>query len=430
MGDGDPGAQLGSSAARSPSTARRPRFLRRAAVIAIPTVAIALGITLSVVIANSPGPVLRSGPQEIQVVTPLPEDPAPGAGYRYYAARPDLTVNGRSAVDTFGVTDVVALTDGTVFALQDSRISVADSDDHVDGVDWGRALVRISADGVAGIVESPYANRELGRDVAPACASANGDLYAYNEDDGSLVARSPSGDWRAVTAAANFAETVSRGDGGPAVEATLVSFHGCAVTSDGSIYVTDSCLVRRIAPDGTIETIAGRPDINDGSGSGCGAVANGLATHTGSVPAYDGPAVDAELGWLVAIAAGPDDSVWISAMSGIQQITPDGWLHTTPVPTQMAGVTAISSLASTFDGRLISVYGDLGPKGVSSRDPVTGVWTTLVDLHEEPPIVGVEAPAPLNTLDLYGADLAVGGDRLYFGVASGPNAGIVAVPVS
>lgn len=420
------GQRVGATAAATPDQ----RSLRRAVVIGAIALGVAAAVTASIVVATrAESVVTQSGLQRVQIVTPLPGESQPGTGYPYYSARPDLMVNGRSAVETFGVTDVVAMPDGTVYALQDSRISVADSDDQFEEADdWGKSLVRISADGTASLIEGPYADRALGRDVAPACASPDGDLYAYNDQDGSIVARNASGEWRAVTAPDVSRQMGSTGDGGLAARATIGSFHGCAVTSDGSVYLTDRCVVRRITADGTIDTIAGRNDLDDGSG--CGEVADALASHTGTVPDYDGPAVDAELGWLSAIAAGPDDSLWISAMWGIQQITPDGRLRTTAIPTDMGGVSRISSLATLPDGSLLAAYGEHGPKGVSRRDPATGDWTTLLHLDEDSPFAGTHAPAPLSELDLYRADLSTSRDRIYFGVAYGPNAGIVAVPVT
>ena len=48
-------------------------------------------------------------------------------------------------------------------------------------------------------------------------------------------------------------------DGTPAAEASLDTPQGVAVSAGGTVYFTDSAnhLVRRITPDGTLETVAG-----------------------------------------------------------------------------------------------------------------------------------------------------------------------------
>ena len=62
------------------------------------------------------------------------------------------------------------------------------------------------------------------------------------------------------------------GDGGPATAATLNSPTGLAVGLDGSLYIADPALlrVRRIAPNGTISTVAGTGQACTGPTAGCG----------------------------------------------------------------------------------------------------------------------------------------------------------------
>lgn len=382
--------------------------------------------------STAPPAILAAGPQRVQVVTPLPTDAAAGTGYRIYSARADLTVNGRSATDTFGVTDLVALPDGTVFAVQDSRISVGDSDDTTQGVDRGRALVRIGPNGDATLVDSPYADRESGHDVAPACASPAGDLYAYDSADGRLVVREASGKWRAVTAPVHpLMEEATGGDGDPAEEVAIETRYGCAVASDGSVYVVDDCLLRRIDPSGVIDTVAGRPELTSGSGSGCGDLItsfNNSEPRWTALPNYDGPGREAELGWLSAVAVAPDDTVWISAFWGLQHVSPDGWIRSIGVPKELRGPEMITSLATLPDGTVLAAYGTLGPTGVASLDPDSGEWTILSS-PKDPPFTSGAAPAPVQELDLYRADLATSRDHIYLGVAAGLNAGIVTVPL-
>ncbi|MGI8694639.1 MAG: hypothetical protein ACR2JK_17345 [Geodermatophilaceae bacterium] len=388
-----------------------------------------VAVAFAAACSTSPGDPGEAGSARVQVVTPLPPEAMAGVGYRLYAARDDITVNGRSAVDTFGVSSIIALPDGTIFALQDARVSVADSDDHSLGRDRGLALVRITPDGVASLVEGPYADRERGLDVGPLCASADGTLFALATETYRLVARDPDGSWRDVTAGPDAVDgLVSAGDGGPARQATLGLVRACAATADGSIYLAEDCLVRRIGPDGTIDTVAGRRDRGSDRGAGCGQVdsENRHDPPTVPVPSYEGPAREAELGELSALAAAPDGSVWISALRGLQQLTPDGRIRSVPVPDELVGPYAITGLDTLPDGTLLTAYGVYGPTGIASRDPVTGAWTILVPPDSN--FVGVAAPAPLGDLTLYRARIASSADRVYLAVAAGDNAGIIMVP--
>jgi YD repeat-containing protein len=117
-----------------------------------------------------------------------------------------------------------------------------------------------------------------------------------------------------------------RGDGGP-VDADSVRFGplgDVAAAPDGSVYVLqggttvwsslcglaiglfDWCnKVRRIGPDGTLATVAG-------TGPGSGSTGDG------------GPARLAGLADAVALAVGPDGSVYVAEVDRIRRITPDG----------------------------------------------------------------------------------------------------------
>lgn len=107
------------------------------------------------------------------------------------------------------------------------------------------------------------------------------------------------------------------GDEGPATEARLSSPGPVVAAADGSVYFSDnlSRLIRRIAPDGTIERYAGN---------------NGFGFWTDGVPATQTPIQVQEM------AIGPDGSLYLSSngstFSGgqtqyhdvVRRITPDG----------------------------------------------------------------------------------------------------------
>lgn len=87
-----------------------------------------------------------------------------------------------------------------------------------------------------------------------------------------------------------------RGDGGPAAQARLDQPYGLALGDDGSLYVADrgNFRVRRIAPDGTIDTIAGTGE-------------EGLAGD-------GGPATRARFGYLARLAL-DDDGLLVTDQS-------------------------------------------------------------------------------------------------------------------
>jgi sugar lactone lactonase YvrE len=55
---------------------------------------------------------------------------------------------------------------------------------------------------------------------------------------------------------------------GPAATARFTYPYGIALTTDGTLYVTDSTSVRKITPDGMVNTLAGNNTIGDNDGQG------------------------------------------------------------------------------------------------------------------------------------------------------------------
>ena len=135
----------------------------------------------------------------------------------------------------------------------------------------------------------------------------DGSLYIADQANFRVRRVSPDGivDTVAGTGAGDFS-----GDGGPAVRAGLAGPRGIAVGQDGSLYIADSVRVRRVTPDGIIRTIAG----------------NGQNTFSGD----GGPATQAGFGTLTAVAVGADDSVYVadSAHFRIRWMRPGGTINT------------------------------------------------------------------------------------------------------
>jgi len=137
------------------------------------------------------------------------------------------------------------------------------------------------------------------------------------------------------------------GDGGLATQAQVCPA-GLAFGADGSLYIVDPAIrrVRRVAPDGIITTVAG--NSNNCSSGPCG---------------DGGPAVLAQLSAPIAVAVGPDDSLYISEQRKVRKVDPDGIITTFAGtgtsgfggdggPATLAQLGTILSLAIAPDGSL------------------------------------------------------------------------------
>ncbi|MDX2029764.1 MAG: RHS repeat-associated core domain-containing protein [Blastocatellia bacterium] len=111
------------------------------------------------------------------------------------------------------------------------------------------------------------------------------------------------------------APTDACGDGGSALQARFIAPFAIAFGADGSYYVADpgANKVRKIAPNGTITTLAG-------TGGNC-------SSEEGSIVCGDeGPAADAKLNVPLGVAAAPDGAIYIgdSGTHRVRRVGPDG----------------------------------------------------------------------------------------------------------
>lgn len=135
----------------------------------------------------------------------------------------------------------------------------------------------------------------------------DGQLY-YPDDQGhrvAKVAKDLSFVVVAGTGSAGFG-----GDGGPATEAQLNTPYDVAATSDGSFYIADTgnFRIRRVGPDGIIDTVAG----------------NGTQGFSGD----GGPATDAELAGPLLLRLAPDGALYVLDGNRIRRIGTDGRIAT------------------------------------------------------------------------------------------------------
>ncbi len=125
-------------------------------------------------------------------------------------------------------------------------------------------------------------------------------------------------------------------DGGPAISAQLNNPKGVAVDSAGNLYIADTnnCRIRKITPDGTINTIAG----------------SGTIGYTGD----SGPATAAALAFPYGLAVDAGGNVYFTDSNNhaLRQLQP-----TLPVISQNGVGNAASGLSQISPGSLASVYG-------------------------------------------------------------------------
>ncbi len=178
---------------------------------------------------------------------------------------------------------------------------------------------RIAPDGsistIAGTGQSGFAG-----DGGPATAArlnlpyalaldSTGNVYVADRDNHRVRRIGPNG---IITTFAGSGEAGFSGDGGPAAAARLNAPQGVAVDAAGNLYVADflNHRVRRIAPEGSISTIAGTGEAGD-SGDG-------------------GPATAAQLNRPIGVAVGPAGEVYVADSTNrrVRRIDPAGGMAT------------------------------------------------------------------------------------------------------
>jgi hypothetical protein len=114
-------------------------------------------------------------------------------------------------------------------------------------------------DGTGGVVRFNYPN-------ATAVDSA-GNVYVVDRDNFAIRMIAPSG---LVSTYAGYIGQQGTSDG-VGTNARFTDVYGIAIDALGNLYVSDNDTIRKIAPDRTVTTLAGQPDVygsNGGTGSG------------------------------------------------------------------------------------------------------------------------------------------------------------------
>lgn len=171
----------------------------------------------------------------------------------------------------------------------------------------------LSPDGL--VVDSGLTIAGLGG-ISAMVAGPDGALYVAVRSRHRVYRLDRDGRW---TTLAGNGRRGATGDGGPAAAATLSGPSTLALDPAGNLYVGEweGYRVRRVAPDGTIATVAGT-GTNRRSGDG-------------------GPATAAGLSAIYALAADGAGNLYIGEQSRVRRVGPDGTIATVAGDVRSAG---------------------------------------------------------------------------------------------
>ncbi len=257
-----------------------------------------------------------------------------GDGYKKCEARDAYVCEGRFTGDGGLATEASLNLPGGVATDEEDNVFIVDGYNH--------RIRRVDPDGIISTIAGNGANDSVGRcfgrlgsqgqdvgDGRPAtdvcidpftiAVDDHGDVYFY--DASSLrIRRIDASSGIISTYAGNGDPSLAfYGDGGPATEASIGNVFGLTFDGAGNLYLgaIDHSRVRKITPDGTIDTIAG----------------NGDPRYSGD----GGPATDAAIGWPADISVDRHNNVFINDFRGsnawpVRMVAPDGTIGTVAGP--------------------------------------------------------------------------------------------------
>jgi uncharacterized protein (TIGR03437 family) len=250
-------------------------------------------------------------------------DPRAGAAKTVYRVE---TVAGSSNPGDGG--PAVAAQIGEIQGLAVDRFGnlyLSDTDNHrVRKVGSSGVITNLAGTGTAGFAgdSGPAASASLSLPYGLA-VDLNGNLFIA--DLGNLRVRRVSPDGTITTVAGN-GQKGSAGDGGPAVNAQLMTPRNLTVDAAGNLYIAEfeGHRVRKVSPDGKITTVAG----------------SGVAGLRGD----GGPATAAQLGYPAGLAVDRTGALYIadSQNQRIRKILPGG-----AIATVLGGAFATALLTPT-----------------------------------------------------------------------------------
>lgn len=183
--------------------------------------------------------------------------------------------------------------------------------------------------------------------VSPVALAVAGDqLLAADVSRDQVLARPLQGGPWTVFAGSGFAGYA--GDGGPALNAELDAPEGLAVDRAGNLYIADSSnhAIRRVSPDGSIQTVAGV----------------GLRGFAGD----GGPATASRLDSPAAVAVGGDGSLYIADKGNnrVRRVEPGGLISTVAGSGRLTAVAGSGGFGFSGDGGRAEEAQLSAPEGV------------------------------------------------------------------
>jgi sugar lactone lactonase YvrE len=156
--------------------------------------------------------------------------------------------------------------------------------------------------------------------VVAAVADQSGNIFAADSGNNLVVKVTPAG---VLMIVAGTGVAGVSGDGGPATSAMLTGPNALALDSSGNLYFTDNNRVREMTADGIIHTVAG----------------NGSSTYYGS--GDGGPAISAYLNTPHSLAFDAAGNLYIAVNEGIRKVDKNGFISTvvSASPSQSSGNT-------------------------------------------------------------------------------------------
>jgi uncharacterized protein (TIGR03437 family) len=280
---------------------------------------------------------------------------------------------------------------------------------------WNQRVRQVTADGLIHTLVGTGAPGVGAEGMAPAqtplsepsgvCIDSGGTLFVVDTFNNRVLQAAPHA--LVVTAAGNGTPG-DAGDGGPARLAELDKPSACARDSAGDLFIADtwSHLIRKVAPSGTISTVAG----------------TGVLGFSGD----EGPATAASIYAPRGVVVDDNGDIFIADTGNnrIRQVTPDGVIHT--IAGQNAagfagdGGPAASAQLNAPGGLVLDGAGDL-----YFADTGNNRVRRLVPQAATPPAPVVLTPlSAVSAASLSPGPVAPGEIIVLFGAGLGPVSGV------